>query len=234
MSIVGKYQEHITLYLDFTCPWCYIGWHNLLQAVGNISADKLLPQLHYRCYELNAEIEEPLTLADYMAERFGDKASANEWMRVVTQAGIDSGIDVNFDNIKYVFNTRLLHRMLQALRHRERQLHCFLDSAFYHIILQGRVLDNEEAIETYTGFNYHKVISDKTEDAWDRLIEQDLLHGSNAGVTGIPCYNFGRDYSLFGAQSQKGYEAMLDLLYETATTSQQDNRFGTLLKQQQY
>ena len=102
-------------------------------------------KLHYRSYELNAEITEPLTLADYMHERFGDKASANEWMQIVTQAGLNSGIDVDFDNIGYVFNTRYLHRMLQALQNRERQLHHFLDTAFYHIILQGRVLDNRRS-----------------------------------------------------------------------------------------
>ncbi len=229
MSVVGKYQEHITLYLDFTCPWCYVGWHNLLSAIGKLSPHLLLPKLNYRSYELNAEITTPMSIEDYMQQRFGDKESAEEWMRIVTQAGFNSGLFIDFTNIKSIFNTRLLHHMLQALKHKDRQLHCFLDSAFYHIILQGRVLDNVEAIETYTGFNYHKVIADKSEAEWDRAIEQDLFHGGNAGVTGIPCYNFGRDYALFGAQSEEGYRAMLDLMYETATTSKQNEHFSTLL-----
>ena len=233
MSIVNQYQEHVTLYLDFTCPWCYIGWHNLLRAVGKLPGSMLLPKLHYRSYELNAEIEKPMPIENYMHERFGDTNSANEWMRVVTQSGFNSGLFIDFSNIRYVFNTRLLHRMLQALKNKDKQLHCFMDSAFYHIILQGRVLDSAEEIETYTGFNYQKTIAEKTEQEWDRLIEQDLLHANNAGVSGIPCYNFGRDYALFGAQSEQGYQAMLDLMYATASASKQDDIFGTLVKQQQ-
>lgn len=234
MRLINTYQENITLYLDFTCPWCYIGWHNLLRAIENLSADRILPRLSYCSHELNVDIINPMPFDDYMKHRFGDYGSAKDWMQIVTQAGIDSELAINFSKITHIFNTKKLHRMLQALKDDTNALHQFLGLVFYHVILQGEVLDNAKKIYACTGFDYDKLLASRTENEWDQAIEKDLIHGGKAGVSGIPCYNFGTDYSLFGAQNEKGYRAMLDLMYQNAPSQdfQKDYRLGTLLETQ--
>ncbi len=250
-TILGKHQESITLYLDFTCPWSYIGWRNLMQALREMPERYPQPLLIYRSHELNSSIVvgAPFLFQEYMLHRFGDEASISDWQNIIFQAGIDSGIMIDFSKIQYIFNTRLLHYMMKALQMKLHQqssnfqgklsessqfedLQNFIERAFHASILQGKQLDNPQMIFAETGFDCEQLLKGHSRSYWQQELDNDLFYSRKAGMTGIPCYSFGAHYSLFGAQGVKGYGAMLDLLYETAKNLQQDNRLGTLFSSQ--
>ena len=239
MKAFGKNRQKITLYLDFTCLWSYIGWRNLIKAIAVRPVKCPYPELCYRSHELNNSIasDDVILFQEYMLHRFGDRAGIRDWQDIIFQAGIDAGIMIDFSRIEYIFNTRLLHRMMKALQekahaHRDsyHDLHKFIETVFHQIIIQGRVLNNTDKIAKYTGYDYYEILGAGSEEEWNQQVENDILHSRSAGITGIPCYGFGADYSLFGAQGVRGYIAMLDLLFETSQAPEQDERLASLVQ----
>ncbi len=100
----------IEVVADVVCPWCYLGYARLKEALKlrpDIKAD-----ISWRAYQLGPDL--PAEGGDYkklMAQKF-DPARMAEIQSHMKEMGADLGLDFNFDKITLSPNTNAAHRLI--------------------------------------------------------------------------------------------------------------------------
>lgn len=110
----------IEVFSDVVCPWCYVGFARLRQALA--ARPDLPSEVTWLPFELNPGLPpEGRDRREYMLERFGDVdrfAAAQQPLRVV---GAELGIDFRFERVTRAPNTRRAHMLLAHARREGRQ-----------------------------------------------------------------------------------------------------------------
>ncbi len=101
----------IDIVADLTCPWCYIGKHQLEAAIASYAG--LDVDLHWRPFQLDPNIpEDGIDLSTYRTKKQNEhEAQANR--AAASQAARDIGLAFAFDKIKRLPNTRDAHRLIR-------------------------------------------------------------------------------------------------------------------------
>jgi len=103
----------IDIVSDITCPWCYIGKHQLEAAIASYaSASGLDVDLHWRPFQLDPDIpEDGFDLRAYNAERHNEEEVLIN-QSLASELGKEAGLSFAWDKITRIPNTRDAHRLI--------------------------------------------------------------------------------------------------------------------------
>lgn len=105
----------IEVFSDVVCPWCYVGFARLRQALD--ARPDLPVEVTWLPFELNPGLPpEGRDRHEYMLERFGDVNRFAAGQRQLEGVGAELGIDFQFDRVARAPNTRRAHMLLAHAR----------------------------------------------------------------------------------------------------------------------
>lgn len=112
---------NIQIWSDFSCPFCYIGKHNLEQAIMQLSEEEMaMIKIQYRSFELapDAPLYTEESLAEVLAERYQTTVEKAKEMTVNT-AGMAATVGLTINNDKVIpTSTFLAHQLLHYVANR--------------------------------------------------------------------------------------------------------------------
>ena len=184
----------VEIYADIICPWCYIGKKRLDAAFA--ARPHVTPRYIWRCFLLNPTMPPAgIDRQAYLVGKFGNAAKAVYGR--ITEAGLESGIDFNFDGIKRTPDSRKTHRYLLVAA---AQGHDLSDAFFKAYFIDGRDIgDDDELIKIAHEQEFTIDPASLADPALDRQIANDVEMSRQLRVDGVPFMIFAGQYAIAGA-----------------------------------
>ena len=200
----------IDIVSDVVCPWCIIGYRQLLQA---LEATGTQAQIHWHPFELNPDMPpEGEQLRDHIIRKYGSSAEESESNRSrLVAVGAELGIDFKFDDTSHIRNTFDAHQLM----HWADTLGCKndlkqalfqayfteqLDVSDRSVLVEKAValgLDREEATAVLEDQRYADEVR-SNEQLW-----------LSRGIQGVPAVILAEKYLLSGAQGKDNFSAAI-------------------------
>lgn len=193
---------------DLICPWCYIGHHNLDQALAGWTADHTEPvEIEWLPYQLDP-LEEGAPQEDFR-ERFTRRKGVpadqmGQMFERVTQVGASLGIPFRFDKVTVAVDTLPGHIAIAASPTGKQSA---LVSAFHKAYFEeGRDIGSTDeviAIATAAGLDDAELqgIRNAIADPSARQAVKDIiLEVQSAGVSSVPYFVVDSKLGLSGGQ----------------------------------
>lgn len=205
----------IDIVSDVVCPWCIIGYKQLLRALEQMPACFVVT-IHWHPFELNPSMPaEGQLLREHLAEKYGTTAEQSRGMRSrLTQLGESLGFSFDYYEGMRIYNTFHAHQLLYwaALQGRQTETKLALFEAFFSrrenvsdlTVLSGVAgsvgLDSDQALELLQSGRYAESV--RREEA--RWLERE--------VHAVPMFYFNDGFPVPGAQEAETFVRVLEKL----------------------
>ncbi len=203
---------------DLICPWCYIGHHNLDQAVTEWTAGNDVPvEIEWLPYQLDP-LEPGAPQEDFRERFIKRKGMAPEQIDGmfdrVTEAGKSVGIDFRFDKVSVAVDTLPGHVAIAATPVEKQAA---LVSGFHKAYFEeGRDVGQTDEIMAVAGAaglseteldNLRQAIADPQSVA----VVRDLIgQVQAAGITGVPYFIIDGQIGVSGGQPVEVFKQVFD------------------------
>ncbi len=187
---------------DFVCPWCYIGKHRLDEALGSVLGPV---QIAWHPFQLNPDMPaDGMQLQDYLREKFGEPEALQPALTQLTRLGAAEGLELAFERIARVPNTRAAHRLMKLaqIEGRQNELAGGLFRAFFG---EGRDIGRHEVLvdlARQADLTPETAAQYLDDERIDRIVQAEEAQARKAGVTGVPDYMINKRLFVIGAQSE--------------------------------
>ncbi len=195
----------VEIFADVICPWCYIGKRRLDAALA--TRPHIVPRIIWRTFLLNPMMPlEGMSRTAYLAAKFGHSAAA-VYGRIAA-AGMDSGIEFNFDKIQLTPNSRMAHKMLISAGADTNAL----SEAFYkaYFIDGLDIGDSAVLIDIAAGIGRADLASALSDETIQSQMENDIASAHQFNLDGVPFYVFGGAFSIAGAHTTEHLTLAID------------------------
>ncbi|QSB13380.1 DsbA family oxidoreductase [Natronosporangium hydrolyticum] len=198
----GESSLTVELWLDISCPWCYLGRHRLATAVDAASPGGGV-EIVLRSFELNPGMStEPVAVTEYLAAKFaGTVERAEQIDGQVAALARAEGLPYTSD--RQLANSFDVHRLLHLARDYgvANEVFWTLQGGYFagelnpfdHDVLVGAAA-HADVPAAATG-------SMLTGDAYADSVRKELAAGRELGISGVPFTVLGGEYAVAGAQS---------------------------------
>jgi len=211
-------QVHVTA--DFVCPWCWIGYRLLKDAISMAALD-VPPHIHYLPFELNPDMPpEGMARRAYRTAKFGSWARSQMLDAEVVERGKSVGLCFYYERVAITPNTRLAHRLMafaQAFGDAPR-VDALFDSIFAAYFDAGQdigKLDVLASLAARAGFDADAVRDFLLSNAGNQDVIAAELSAMVAGVRAVPSVRIA-DTIIQGAQAAT---VLVDTLRAAEATS---------------
>lgn len=192
---------------DVMCPWCYIGKRRLEKALELVDPS-IKVEIDWKPFQLDATLpEEGKDRQQYLEEKFGSKASADDKYAAIKAAGLSENIPFDFDAIKLSPNTLNAHRVIawagEAGHHRQDRV---VERLFKAYFSEGKNIGDKAVLSEAAGeagMDPSAVATRLETDEGLAEAQQAVAHAHQIGVTGVPCFIIEQKYGVSGAQDPK-------------------------------
>lgn len=215
MSEVLTKPVTVDLVADVVCPYCYLGWRRLRQALSRRPA--VVVQLAWRPFQLNPDLPaEGVDQAKHMAKIIPDPSRLKAAHDNLAQQGAPVGIDFRFDKIEREPNTNGSHRVIlwASAQGRGDQV---IEAMFSAHFTEGRFIADLEVLADVgasVGLDRATVLADLKAGKDAEVVRQSHEMAVRGGVTGVPCTIFDSRFALVGAESTDRFVQALDKVTE--------------------
>lgn len=221
-------QHTIDIISDTICPWCLIGKRRFERALAQ--RPDLEVQIDWRPYQLNPEMPRAgLDRKSYLEAKFGGPERAQQVYDRIRDAGVEEGIDFDFQGIPRTPNTIDSHRLIHWAANAGVQ-DMVVERLFQAYFEHGEdigdrlvLLDIAEA----SGMDRGLVADLLEEEADAELIRKEDGLAREMGVQGVPCFIIDRKYVVSGAQDPEVFLKAFDLAEENAEPEPEALETGT-------
>ena len=196
-------EATLTVVSDPICPWCYIGKARLGLALKEIQP-KISLRVEWNPFELNPSLpKKGMDRADYLRIKFGSTSSAKRiYDQILINAEADE-LEINFEAIKKVPNTRDAHKLILSANSPKLQ-NLIVNKLFEAYFILG--VDIGEAsnllnIAVKSGFQRSEAENILVDPELNSRVETLEEHASNLGIMGVPAFLYNGHYLFSGAQS---------------------------------
>jgi len=202
----------IDIVSDTICPWCFIGKRRLQRAL-TLRPD-LPVEIGWRPFQLNPEM--PPGGADrkeYLAQKFGGSNRARQIYNAIAEAGLEEGIEFDFDGIPRTPNTLASHRLIRWSASAGAQDRV-VELLFRRYFLEGQDIGDHgvlRGIADAAGMDAELVGKLLAEDADLDLVRSEDKLARDMGIAGVPCFIVERKYAVSGAQEPAVFLQVFDL-----------------------
>ena len=194
---------------DVMCPWCYIGKRRLEQALselgGDGDGDKIEIELRWRPFQLDPTLpQEGRDRREYLEKKFGGPERAKEIYERIREAGLEEGLEFNFDAIEVSPNTIDAHRVIRWTSNEGQEVQDKLvERLFKDFFMDGAHLGKHEVLvdaARAAGMDESIVAALLATDQDREAVSQEIAVAQQMGVTGVPCFIIDNKYAVMGAQ----------------------------------
>lgn len=218
----------IEVFFDPICPWCFIGFHRLEQALKLREAFN--PVFKFKSFQLNPTM--PLNGMErnaYLSQKFGSYNLYLHAYRPVLEAASEAGLSLNLDSISVTpstFNAHLLNYIIQIAIGESESVE-FVKKLYQAYFIEGKNIGESEVlihladqigIDPMTSreiLAYPQTSSSRVENIWMQAasaVKADQNIAAHYNIQGAPFMIFDHKYALSGAQPSKAILPILDLI----------------------
>lgn len=200
----------IDIIADVVCPWCYLGYSRLKQAIEQLGDDYRI-DLRWQPFELHPDM--PIEGADretYLGKKFGSPEKLNEATHAIQQVGIEAGIEFNFSEKDRIPNTKLAHQFVLAAT-KASLATPFVLATFHAYFTDGKDIGSKGVLEDIAlGIGMQKSDIDYalSEEAI-KLTEKKLQHLRGLEINSVPTYVINDKYMVQGAHDPESFLKVL-------------------------
>lgn len=191
----------IEVYSDTVCPWCYLGFVRLQQALAERPSQAI--ELRWLPFELNPDLPvQGRDRAEYLRERFGDVNRFAKAQATLQSLGAEAGVRFDFAAIRRTPNTRRSHALIAwagALGVQSEIKRRVLAAYF----AQGRDIgdpDTLAAIAAEAGLDAAAARAAVDDPRLHEAVEALEAQARSRQISGVPTFIFSRRYAFSGAQ----------------------------------
>jgi predicted DsbA family dithiol-disulfide isomerase len=206
----------IEVVADVVCPWCYLGWARLQEAL------KLRPdvqaEISWRTYQLRPAM--PQAGEPYrklMEEKFGAER-LKEIRENMTGLGRDHGLDFQFDRIEKSPNTANAHRLILWAA-QENKLDAVAMGVMRAYFTEGKFIGDENVlagIGAAAGMDKAALLKKFASPEGRDILAADAAKNAAEGVTAVPCYLLGGKVRVDGSYPPEELAAEIDKALQKA------------------
>lgn len=216
-------STHTTLIIDIVsdvvCPWCYIGYQRLKEALTAYQ-DKVHYTIRWHPFELNPDMPaEGQLLSEHIVEKYQITPEESEENRArISALAEDCGIRIHFTPLSRIYNTFKAHQLLHWASNygRQTELKLALFEAYFteqenpnslDVLLESvdrAGLDRDEAELVLKTEQFADVVRAE-EHVW---LEQ--------GISSVPAFVFNGKYLVSGAQETGTFKQVIHTLIKEA------------------
>ncbi len=202
----------IDIISDVVCPWCIIGYKNLIQAIDELGVqDKV--DIEWQPFELNPDMPfEGEHLQQHSARKYGSTPeSSMNFRKEMTERGNEVGFTFDYFESMKIVNTRDCHVLLEYAKkfNLQTELKLRLFAAFFSE--QKDVSDREVlAKEVATvGLNVKEAMA-KLDDSYAlKATVNRASEWRQLGVSSVPTVVINRTTGVSGAQPVKAFKEFI-------------------------
>lgn len=194
----------ISYWIDYNCPYCYIGITRLKKAIDELKLDNVKIDTH--SFELDPNA--PKTSKTTTLERFSEKYNltteeAQKEIDKITQWGLDEGLDLNYESCRFT-NTRDAHRLskLAIQSNNQEIIQRFNDLMFEAYFSKNLELADRKTlvdIATEAGLDEKEVNEVLDSDKFNNEVVLDERVAMDTGIRGVPYFIFNNRHAIPGA-----------------------------------
>lgn len=201
----------IDVYADIACPWCYVGRARLKKALDQRS--DLEVALRWRPFQLQPDL--PPEGHDFRAvleQKYGNWDRAVQMFGRLRQMGSEEGLTFDFESIEVAPNTADAHRLV--LWAQEQAAGDAMSTALFQAYFSEarNVSDWEVLVDcaAEVGLDPEPARTLLAGTEYTETVRESQKQAQRRGVTGVPCYVFGEQHAVMGAQSVDTLTEALD------------------------
>lgn len=212
-----KTPLQIDFVADLVCPWCYLGWRHLQQALDQ--RPEIAPSMVWRPFQLDPSLPpEGVDRDAYLAAKFPDRTRLDAVHQHLAQAAEAAGLDMRLREVPKAPNTLAAHRLLLWARARGDApvMATRLFRAYWTELRDIGDLEVLADIAGEAGMNRDGMLTWLRSGEGADLVTREYEMAARSGVTGVPFYIFGGRVAVSGAQPPEGLLQAIDKALELA------------------
>lgn len=200
----------IDVYADIACPWCYVGRARLKTALAQ--RPDLEVALRWRPFQLQPDL--PPKGRDFRAvleNKFGSWDRAEQMFDRIRRMG--DGLAFDFEAIEVAPHTADAHRLVLWAQDQDTG-EAMSTALFQAYFSEGRNVSDREVLAECTaevGLDPEAVRTLLAGPEYADEVRESQQRARRRGVTGVPCYVFGEQHAVMGAQSVDALTEALDV-----------------------
>ena len=217
----------VEAWVDFACPWCYLGKRRLERAAAAAATPV---QVRWRSFQLNPSVPrfgapgagEPVER--YLAAKLGGPERARQAQQQVTAAAAADGLEYRLDLTRHV-NTLDAHRLLQEGRLQGRA-DAVAERLFAAHFTEGLRIDDPEVLARLAAeadLDPERAAAVVGSEEHLDAVAEDIETAAQIGVAGVPFFLLDRRLAVSGAQRTE----LLAQAIEQAGTAGSNGSDGT-------
>lgn len=194
----------VEMWMDFVCPYCYLGKAKFEKALENFS-DKKNVEIIYKSFELNPNASKMHngTLSELLSKEYGitiEEVEENNERLTAEAKGL--GLVYNFENIMPT-NTFFAHRLLQYSKEigKAAELTRVIFKAHFTDSKNIADIDTLVEISKEAGLEAEVVREILNSDKYNDIVREDEKESQDIGVDLVPFFLIDKKYTVAGAQS---------------------------------
>lgn len=203
----------IDIVSDVVCPWCIIGYRQLVAALQATDTDH---EIHWHPFELNPDMPpEGQNMREHVAEKYGTTREQSEQSRIqMTQLGADLGFTFRFGEDVRMHNTFNVHQLLHWAEPQGRTHDLKLALFAAHFTDNRNLSDNAVLadVAAEVGLDRAEVLAVLADQRFAADVRSAENHWLNQGIRGVPAMIFNRSQLVTGAQGVDNYTQVLGQL----------------------
>ena len=203
----------IDIVSDVVCPWCIIGYRQLLAA---LQATGTAHEIHWHPFELNPDMSpEGQNMRAHVAEKYGSTLEQSEQSRIqMARLGADLGFTFHFTEDIRMHNTFHVHQLLHwaGLQGHANALKLALFSAHF---TDNRNLSDDTVladVAAAVGLDRVEALAILADQRFAADVRSAEKHWLSQGIRGVPAMVFNRRHLVTGAQGVDNYTQLLGQL----------------------
>ena len=191
----------IDLIIDFVCPWSYIGKRRL-----DATLDMLGEGFRVNYYPFLMAADVPpggIPRKEWLAKAYGTPEQQKKALEPIKVAGLQDGIEFNFDAIEVMPNTLDAHRTMLWAREAGKASE-MAERLFQLFFIEGEDIGEHDVLAralaqvgVMDAFKARKMLESgtDTDEVWQEIMEVKKL-----GVKKLPAFIIARKYAILGAE----------------------------------
>lgn len=213
MSSADRPVLHVTVYSDYTCPWCYLGSRRLDQLQQTLG-DRAEIRALWKPFEIHPEVPPhgmPVAALPYPPARF------EQMMAHLRAQAAEEGLALA--DRTHLSNT---HRALVASAYAQAEepehFHSFHEAIFDAYFGQGRDLNDPAVLRDAagaSGLDVDRMEAALQASAYEHVLWETTDEALRYGIHSTPTYVFDDRYAVVGAQPVAALERVAEAALKT-------------------
>jgi predicted DsbA family dithiol-disulfide isomerase len=195
---------------DVVCPWCFIGKRRLEKALA-LTPDVPV-EVHWRPYFLNDWIPRGgISREEYLTTKFGSPERYVGIAKRVSMAAAQEGLVYDSSKMKRQPNTLDCHRLIRWAAARGLAAAMKQKLMDLYFTEGGDLSDRETLVQAAAaiGLDANEVRAKLASEDDVEQVESEALSAKEAGIDGVPCFIFGGQFAVSGAQAPEALAEMI-------------------------